>query len=245
MKKSNETVQYENALTLAIAIANGYLPVDTKTYKKELAKRIKDSGIENYKEAYNHAYSQMPQYVGEDAIFAGKLSLSDDKRNFIDLSLGNVEDEVDEHNNVKLRIVQEFLTKNGIKGYDAHDIIRDKNSMYDFLEERVLPKLLDDRLRILARVDCKNNVLEDFENSKALDTLFDLKFKAFTALEKCRGNRDKEYYSLAHGQLDAVIDLYYSILHAYDFEDIDTRAISPRIKKQEKINVLDELEKNK
>lgn len=243
MKKSNESVQYENALTLAIAIACGYRPVDTKTYKKELAKRIKDSGISNYKEAYNYAYSQMPQYVGEDAIFAGKLSLSDDKHNFIDLSLGNVEDEVDEYNNVKLRVVSEFLTKNGIKGYDAHDIIRDKNSMYDFLEERVLPKLLDDRLRILARVESKNNVLEDMEESKALDTLFDLKFKAFTALEKCRGNRDKEYYSLAHGQLDAVIDLYHSVLHAYDFEDIDTRAISPRVKKQDKNNILDELEK--
>lgn len=228
MKKSDLDIQNENALIMAIAIADGYLPIDKKSYDTEFNKKMRTCGIKDYKEAFNFVYAGMPQYVGDDAIYSGKITLTNKDRDFIDLPLGNNEQQIDEYNNLPERIIEEFVSQNLENQYfNAEDIVKDKYSLYEFFIKHVAPKLLKDRLEIRNKKVSEGNSLQEFADKKSLDTLFDYKFSAFKHREQCRGNQDLKYYSLTHGMLDAVVDFYGSIMSAIDERDIDIRAISP------------------
>lgn len=227
MKKSDLDVQNENAILLAIAIADGYFPVNKAKYDIEFSKKMKMCGIDDYKEAFNYVYAGMPQFVGDDAIYSGKISLKNKDKKYLDLALGNNEQTIDDYNNVPVQIVSEYINKYlPDSNLDINAITKDKYSLYNFLITYVAPQLLSDRLNIRLHKST-DSTLENFVKSKALDTLFDYKFSAFKHREQCRGNRDMKYYSLAHGMLDSVCDFYGSIVTATDERDIDIRAISP------------------
>lgn len=244
MKKSDLDIQNENAILMAIAIADGYFPVDEKKYNLEFEKRMKNCGIDNYKEAFNHVYAGMPQYVGDDAIFSGKITLANKENDYFDFSLGNNEQYVDNYTNISEKIVSEFINNNlEYENVDANDILKDKYSMYNFLKKYVVPKLFNDRQEIASNQISDNNTLHDFESNNTINTLFDYKFSAFKHLEHSRGNRDAKYYSLTHGMLDAVIDLYDSLQKAYDEQDIDLRAISPLAHEELGFQISDDMQK--
>lgn len=228
MKKSDLDIQNENALLMAIAIANEYLPVDKKSYDKEFNKKMRTCGIKDYKEAFNFVYAGMPQYVGDDAIYCGKITLANKDREFIDFALGNNEQQIDKFTNIPEKIIQEFISQNLENQYfDVEDILKNKYTIYEFFIKYVAPKLLKDRLEIRNNKVSEGNSLQKLSSQKSLDTLFDYKFSAFKHRENCRGNKDLKYYSLTHGMLDAVIDFYGSTMSAIDERDIDIRAISP------------------
>lgn len=227
MKKSDTDIQYENAILLAIALADGYFPANEKEYKREFNRKLKTCGISDYKEAFNFVYAGMPQFVGADAIYVGKLSLANKDKDYIDFSLGNNEQFVDQYNNIPAKIIESFVSQN-LQGQniDVEEVLKDKYTLFDFLSEFVIPKLLDDKLELRKNADAEN-LLKDFQDKKVLETLFDLKFNALKRRDFCHGNSDLKYYSLTHGMLDSVIDLYGSALTAFDEKDIDMRAISP------------------
>lgn len=237
MKKSDMDIQNENAILLAIALADGYYPANEKEYKREFNKKLKTCGISDYKEAFNFVYAGMPQFVGSDAIYAGKLTLANEDKDYIDFSLGNNEQFVDEYNNIPAKIVETYVNQN-LQGQniDVVQVLKNKYTLFDFLSEFVIPKLLSDKLELRKNADTEN-LLKDFQDKKVLETLFDLKFNAIKRRDFCHGNGDLKYYSLTHGMLDSVIDLYSSALTAFDEKDIDTRAISPYTA-QKKVNPL-------
>ena len=237
MKKSDMDIQYENAILLAIALANGYYPANEKEYKREFNKKLKTCGISDYKEAFNFVYAGMPQFVGTDAIYAGKLTLANEDKDYIDFSLGNNEQFVDEYNNIPAKIVETYVNQN-LQGQniDVEQVLKNKYTLFDFLSEFVIPKLLSDKLELRKNADAEN-LLKDFQDKKVLETLFDLKFNAIKRRDFCHGNGDLKYYSLTHGMLDSVIDLYSSVMTAIDEKDIDTRAISPYTA-QKKVNPI-------
>lgn len=237
MKKSDMDIQNENAILLAIALADGYYPANEKEYKREFNKKLKTCGISDYKEAFNFVYAGMPQFVGSDAIYAGKLTLANEDKDYIDFSLGNNEQFVDEYNNIPAKIVETYVNQN-LQGQniDVAQVLKNKYTLFDFLSEFVIPKLLSDKLELRKNADTEN-LLKDFQDKKVLETLFDLKFNAIKRRDFCHGNGDLKYYSLTHGMLDSVIDLYSSALTAFDEKDIDTRAISPYTA-QKKVNPL-------
>lgn len=230
-------IQNENAILLAIALADGYYPANEKEYKREFNKKLKTCGISDYKEAFNFVYAGMPQFVGSDAIYAGKLTLANEDKDYIDFSLGNNEQFVDEYNNIPAKIVETYVNQN-LQGQniDVAQVLKNKYTLFDFLSEFVIPKLLSDKLELRKNADTEN-LLKDFQDKKVLETLFDLKFNAIKRRDFCHGNGDLKYYSLTHGMLDSVIDLYSSALTAFDEKDIDTRAISPYTA-QKKVNPL-------
>ena len=227
MKKSDMDVQNENAILLAIALADGYFPANEKEYKREFNRKLKSCGISDYKEAFNFVYAGMPQFVGTDAIYAGKLSLANKDKDYIDFSLGNNEQFIDQYNNIPAKIIESFVNQN-LQGQsiDVEQVLKNKYTLFDFLSEFGIPKLLNDKLELRKNADAEN-LLKDFQDKKVLETLFDLKFNAIKRRDFCHGNGDLKYYSLTHGMLDSVIDLYSSALTAFDEKDIDTRAISP------------------
>ena len=237
MKKSDMDIQYENAILLAIALANGYYPANEKEYKREFNKKLKTCGISDYKEAFNFVYAGMPQFVGTDAIYAGKLTIANEDKDYIDFSLGNNEQFVDEYNNIPAKIVETYVNQN-LQGQniDVEQVLKNKYTLFDFLSEFVIPKLLSDKLELRKNADAEN-LLKDFQDKKVLETLFDLKFNAIKRRDFCHGNGDLKYYSLTHGMLDSVIDLYSSVMTAIDEKDIDTRAISPYTA-QKKVNPI-------
>lgn len=237
MKKSDMDIQNENAILLAIALADGYYPANEKEYKREFNKKLKTCGISDYKEAFNFVYAGMPQFVGSDAIYAGKLTLANEDKDYIDFSLGNNEQFVDEYNNIPAKIVETYVNQN-LQGQniDVVQVLKNKYTLFDFLSEFVIPKLLSDKLELRKNADTEN-LLKDFQDKKVLETLFDLKFNAIKRRDFCHGNGDLKYYSLTHGMLDSVIDLYSSALTAFDEKDIDTRAISPYTA-QKKVNPI-------
>lgn len=237
MKKSDMDIQNENAILLAIALADGYYPANEKEYKREFNKKLKTCGISDYKEAFNFVYAGMPQFVGSDAIYAGKLTLANEDKDYIDFSLGNNEQFVDEYNNIPAKIVETYVNQN-LQGQniDVAQVLKNKYTLFDFLSEFVIPKLLSDKLELRKNADTEN-LLKDFQDKKVLETLFDLKFNAIKRRDFCHGNGDLKYYSLTHGMLDSVIDLYSSALTAFDEKDIDTRAISPYTA-QKKVNPI-------
>ena len=237
MKKSDMDIQNENAILLAIALADGYYPANEKEYKREFNKKLKTCGISDYKEAFNFVYAGMPQFVGSDAIYAGKLTLANEDKDYIDFSLGNNEQFVDEYNNIPAKIVETYVNKN-LQGQniDVEQVLKNKYTLFDFLSEFVIPKLLSDKLELRKNADAEN-LLKDFQDKKVLETLFDLKFNAIKRRDFCHGNGDLKYYSLTHGMLDSVIDLYSSALTAFDEKDIDTRSISPYTV-QKKVNPI-------
>lgn len=227
MKKSDMDIQYENAILLAIALADGYFPANEKEYKREFNRKLKTCGISDYKEAFNFVYAGMPQFVGADAIYAGKLSLANEDKDYIDFSLGNNEQFVDKYNNIPAKIVESFVSQN-LQGrnIDVGEVLKNKYTLFDFLSEFVIPKLLSDKLELRKNADTEN-LLKDFQDKKVLETLFDLKFNALKRRDYCHGNGNFKYYSLTHGMLDSVVDLYASAMTAFDEKDIDVRSISP------------------
>lgn len=228
MKKSDINIQNENAILMAIAIADGYMPLSEKEYDKEFKKRMRASGIDNYKEAFNYVYAGMPQYVGDDAIFCGKITLANKDHEFIDLALGNNEQYKDEYTDISRKIVSEYINYHlDYENVEADDVLQDKYTMYNFLKTYVLPNLLKDRYNIANKQIDKDNILAQFEQSDALNTLFDYKFSAFKHYNHSRGKHDETYYALTHGMIDSVIDLYSSLTTACDELDIDIRSISP------------------
>lgn len=246
MKKSDIDIQNENAILLAIALADGYFPANEKEYKREFNRKLKTCGISDYKEAFNFVYAGMPQFVGTDAIYAGKLSLANKDRDYIDFSLGNNEQFIDEYNNIPAKIIETFIRQNmQEQRIDVGQVLKNKYTLYDFLSEFVIPKLLSDKLELRKNSDAEN-LLKDFQDKKVLETLFDLKFDAIKRREKCHGNGDFKYYSLTHGMLDSVIDLYGSALTAFDEKDIDVRSISPytQTKRVNPTTLIEEYEDN-
>ena len=229
MKKSDFDIQNENAILLAIAIADGYYPVNKKQNDKEINRKITETGFKSYKEAYNHVYAGMPQYVGDNAIFSGKMTLVNKNKDYIDFSLGNLEQTKDEFLNIPIKLVQEFVSKHAsnVKNLDATQIIKNKYTMYNFLKTYVIPSLLKDRQSILAGNQDNDNMMQSIKENNVINNLFDYKFSADKHVYKARGNRDKNFYSLTHGMIDAVLDLYASIDTAFDEFDIDVRAINP------------------
>ena len=105
-------IQYENAILLAIALADGYFPANEKEYKREFNRKLKTCGISDYKEAFNFVYAGMPQFVGTDAIYAGKLTLANEDKDYIDFSLGNNEQFIDQYNNIPAKIIESFVNQN-------------------------------------------------------------------------------------------------------------------------------------
>lgn len=228
MRKSDLNIQNENAILLAIAIADGYFPVNEEDYDKEIEKRIKNSGIDNYKQAFNQVYASMPQYVGDNAIYAGRISLVGSDGDYLDFALGNNEQYADKYIDISRKIIATYIDNNLPNSHmDINAILQDKYTMYSFLKTYVLPKLLKDRYEILAKDINTGNILHNFNNQNILNTLFDYKFSAFKHYQRCRGNKDQQFYSLTHGMIDAVVDLYGSLVTALDEKDIDIRSISP------------------
>ena len=134
MKKSDMDIQNENAILLAIALADGYYPANEKEYKREFNKKLKTCGISDYKEAFNFVYAGMPQFVGSDAIYAGKLTLANEDKDYIDFSLGNNEQFVDEYNNIPAKIVETYVNQN-LQGQniDVAQVLKNKYTLFDFL----------------------------------------------------------------------------------------------------------------
>lgn len=226
MKKSNIDIQNENAILLAIAIADGYFPVNEKEYDKEFKRRIRTCGISDYKEAFNFVRGNMPEHVGDNAIFSGIMSLVNDNNDEIRLYIGNNEQVIDDYTNIPKKIVEDFACKYNIKIDSAH-VLKDKYTMYAYLKDYVLPEMLKQRQEIKKSKGKAHNTLQEITDRKIVDTIFDYKFSAFAHREKARGNNDFKYYSLAHGMFDANCDLFHSLVTAIDNQDIDCRAISP------------------
>lgn len=227
MKKTDLDIQNENAILLAIAIADGYYPMGQKEYDKKFSDKMKLSGSSNYKEAFNFAYAGMPHYVGDEAIYSGIMSLVKDK-DIIDFSLGNNKQFKDEYTDVAKQIISgyvaDYMPDNTI---DVDGVLEDKETLYGFLYDYVAPQLLKERMEIRRGEISDNNRLKDFFDKKVLDILFEYKFKSFEHIDRARGNKDMNFYSLTHGMIDSVLDLYDSVRTSFDEYDIDLRAISP------------------
>lgn len=226
MKKSNVDIQSENTILLALAIADSYLPLSQKEYKDLFKKRMELSGTKSYKESCKFALGGMPNYSNENAVICGRLTLVGKDNDYLDIMLGNNEQIVDDYNNVAVSLVDKFNSNNNITNIYSNMVVKNKQSLYHYLDTIVLPKLVSDRLELLSNPESQST-LSYIRDKNLVDTLFEYKFDAFRHYTYCHTKTDERYYALVHGEFDAVIDMYDSLLHAYDREDVDTRSICP------------------
>lgn len=226
MKKSDLDIQLENGLLMGIAIANGYAPMTQKNYDREFNKRMRNCGIDNYREAFNYVYASMPQYVGDNAIYCGTLSLVKDDKS-IDFALGNLQQKIDEFTNVPRDIVSEFVQTHDIENIPVEEVIKTKENLYKFFKNYVAPEMYRERLEILNENISKNNTLKALGEKDIYGTLFEYKFTAFNRMDHSRGNKDYKFYRMVHSIIDANIDFISSVLNAQSEKDVDLRTIAP------------------
>lgn len=225
MKKSNVDIQSENALLLALAIADGYFPMSQKEYNTKLKNRMLNSGTSDYKKSYEFAIAGMPEYALRNAIICGRLTLANKEDKYLSMMIGNNEQFETEFDNVSKFLIEDYNQKHNIN-IDSDSASQNKFTLYKYFEENVVPNLITAKEEYLSDNSVKN-IYSEILSRDLIGALFEYKFDAFNLFDYCHTKRDKTYYALAHGEIDAVLDVYDSLKHGYDKLDMDLRAISP------------------